>query len=61
MKSVGKSDIIDQLEPLTVKYYNKFSQCEDCGKIFWKGSHYKNLEEFIKNINGSENLWSIRI
>ncbi|HIE65951.1 MAG TPA: twitching motility protein PilT, partial [Nitrospira sp.] len=40
--AVQKSEIIDQLEPKTILYYDQFYRCEDCRKIYWKGSHYVN-------------------
>lgn len=45
LESVAKETILDQLEPLTIKYYNEFFRCEACGQIYWKGSHFDDLEE----------------
>ncbi|MCU7916638.1 MAG: Mut7-C RNAse domain-containing protein, partial [Candidatus Thiodiazotropha sp. (ex Gloverina cf. vestifex)] len=28
----------------------EFWRCSDCAKIYWKGSHYRQLMEFIKTI-----------
>lgn len=39
LQPVGKQQIIEQLEPLTKKYYDSFRQCQGCGKIYWPGSH----------------------
>lgn len=40
---VDKSNILDKLEPKTAKYFNEFSQCSECKKVYWKGSHYNNM------------------
>lgn len=48
IKAVDKKDVMDKLEPLTKKYYNEFYQCADCGKVYWKGSHY---EKIIKKLD----------
>jgi len=45
--SVEKSEVFDQLEPLTKKHYNQFTRCEDCGQIYWRGSHFQKLEKKI--------------
>jgi hypothetical protein len=45
--SVEKSQVFDQLEPLTKKHYNQFTHCEDCGQVYWRGSHFQELEEKI--------------
>jgi uncharacterized protein with PIN domain len=51
LKQVSKEKIINRLEPLTRKYYNEFSVCIECDKIYWKGSHYKPLIELLKRLN----------
>jgi uncharacterized protein len=35
--------VLDQLESLTRRYYDEFSRCADCGRIYWAGSHYARL------------------
>lgn len=51
--SVNKDEIIDQLQPLTRKYYDEFTRCVSCGQIYWKGSHFaqmqKRLAPYIRN------------
>lgn len=50
LEAVTKETIMDQLEPLTIKYYNDFYRCRDCGGIFWEGSHFKRMEEFVREV-----------
>lgn len=50
LESVPKESVIDRLEPLTKKYFNKFSRCPDCGKVYWKGSHRNRLDSTIKQL-----------
>ncbi len=45
---VNKEDIIELLEPRTILYFEKFKRCSDCGKIYWRGSHYKHMLELIE-------------
>lgn len=52
LESVSKEKIIDELEPLTKKYFNQFSQCTDCGQIYWKGSHRERLDPTVQKILG---------
>lgn len=44
---VDKAAVIDELEPLTRKYYDDFHRCEACGKVYWRGSHAARLEALI--------------
>jgi uncharacterized protein with PIN domain len=39
LQPVAKEEIIEQLEPLTKKYYDSFRRCLGCGKIYWPGTH----------------------
>lgn len=44
---VQKEKIEAQLKENTRKYFNEFWQCETCGRIYWKGSHYERMEKII--------------
>ena len=43
IREVEKSEIADQLKPLTRRYYNRFYRCEACGKVCWRGPHYEKM------------------
>lgn len=45
-----KDFILDRLEPKTRLYYDEFFICADCGKIYWKGSHYDHMKEKLDSI-----------
>jgi hypothetical protein len=44
---VEKQEILPRLEARTATYYNEFFRCPTCDHIYWKGSHYENMLEFI--------------
>jgi uncharacterized protein with PIN domain len=50
IKEVAKKSIIDKLPKKTDQYFKDFGQCKLCGKIYWQGSHYHNMQIFIKNL-----------
>ncbi len=50
LKPVPKQEVIDQLEPLTKKYYDQFMECQNCGQVYWKGSHFQELSEFLSQV-----------
>ena len=50
LKQVSKTEIIERLDPATRKYYKTFFICNKCDKIYWKGSHYKQMTEFLREI-----------
>jgi uncharacterized protein with PIN domain len=47
LQPVAKQDIIERLEPLTKKYYDEFHICPSCNQIYWKGSHFENMQQLI--------------
>ncbi len=40
---VDKEQVLDRLEPLTRKYYHRFTRCPVCDRIYWPGSHWQRL------------------
>ena len=47
LEAVPKEQILDRLEPLTKKYFQRFSRCRNCGQIYWRGSHLQRANEFV--------------
>lgn len=50
LQPVPKEAILERLEPKTKKYYHEFHMCQVCQQIYWKGSHYKPLRQFVEDI-----------
>ena len=48
LQEVEKADVMKDLEPLTRIYYGRFRRCKDCGKIYWRGSHFDKLSARIE-------------
>jgi hypothetical protein len=47
---VAKADIWDRLEPKTKLYYKDFHQCADCQRIYWQGTHMKNMLQRLTDL-----------
>ncbi len=47
---VEKSDVLDRIPERSSQYYTEFHQCPDCGGIYWKGSHYRRMQDIILQI-----------
>lgn len=47
---VPKQEILDQIEPLTRKYYHTFHRCSSCTHVYWSGSHREPMEKDIKEL-----------
>ena len=44
---VTKEEIEPHLLPRTKAWYDKFWQCAQCKKIYWKGSHYQRIQQLL--------------
>ena len=54
--SINKEEIAGLIDPDTFRIYNEFFKCMSCDKIFWKGSHYQHMKEFMEeNTNSGQN------
>ena len=52
LAAVSKDEVIDQLEPLTSRYYDEFSRCTECRRVYWAGSHYARLLGLVERLRG---------
>lgn len=50
LQPVAKKEIIDQLEPLTIKYFDDFHICRACDRIYWPGSHRDKMLITLKGL-----------
>ncbi len=47
---VGREAILHRLPPKVQEAYNEFQLCTECNQVYWKGSHYERMREFIEEI-----------
>ena len=50
LEPIDKKAVIQRLQPLTKKYYDEFHICPACDQLYWKGSHYEHMENFIDEL-----------
>jgi len=50
LRSITKQAVYHRLEPLTRKYFNTFKLCEDCEKVYWKGSHHDQMHQIVSGV-----------
>lgn len=54
IRKIQKQKIIDRLQFKTKKYYNEFYHCEQCDNLYWKGTHYFKMINFIRRLKGAD-------
>jgi hypothetical protein len=50
---VPKETVKNEVPPSTYETYERFWMCTNpnCGKVYWRGSHWKNIMEVLANTN----------
>ncbi|WP_229733764.1 Mut7-C ubiquitin/RNAse domain-containing protein [Pontibacter amylolyticus] len=51
---VDKQQVLELLPPKTQLYFDEFYQCQQCRRVYWKGSHYERMQELIRRIKEKE-------
>ena len=50
LEPVIKADIAAQLAPETCANFDEFRRCRGCGQVYWPGSHYRRMQQFIAQV-----------
>jgi uncharacterized protein with PIN domain len=50
LEQTQKELISDRLLPDTQQYYDEFCVCPACDRIYWKGSHYRRMQQFMQSM-----------
>ncbi|HLA44475.1 MAG TPA: Mut7-C RNAse domain-containing protein [Aggregatilineales bacterium] len=54
LHSVSKDEILNDISAQTAQFYDDFHRCEACSQIYWMGSHYQHMQEFMSQVFASE-------
>ena len=47
IQKAAKEELADQLEKNTYTYYYEFWKCSNCGQIYWRGAHWKQINSTL--------------
>lgn len=50
LQRVQKSQIADRIPPRTLKWLDEYFLCQDCGKLFWHGTHWRQIVQRLKAV-----------
>ena len=50
IEPVDKTHITDQLQPETKRHFDTFYRCEQCAKLYWKGSHFDSMMQTLARL-----------
>ena len=50
---VDKAAVYERLPPKVQAYYDHFSGCDVCGRVYWEGSHWRNMRRVLDGLGTS--------
>lgn len=50
LNPVPKESIAERLQPKTRQHFDEFRICSVCDRIYWAGSHYRHMNDFVREI-----------
>lgn len=50
LQAVEKAELSQRLSSKTLQVYNLFRRCPHCDRIYWQGSHFKHMQQFIDSV-----------
>ena len=53
LRVVGKADVRHELPPRVEAAFDDFRQCPDCRRVFWQGSHFRRMQQWIEQLTGA--------
>lgn len=51
LESIEKSKVVNKVPTGIYERQDQFWICVDCQKIYWEGTHFVKLQEFVANLN----------
>ncbi|MCE4603124.1 MAG: hypothetical protein F7B18_08070, partial [Desulfurococcales archaeon] len=47
VRVTDKDKVKDRVPPGSLRVYNEFYVCVNCGKVYWRGGHWRNIERVL--------------
>jgi uncharacterized protein with PIN domain/sulfur carrier protein ThiS len=55
LRPVDKASVIERLPPKVREHYERFSTCDQCGRVYWEGSHFRNMRRLLDGVLANNN------
>lgn len=50
LRPATKNEVLQLLPQRTAELYDEFQRCSQCGRVYWKGSHYRRMLQWIHQL-----------
>lgn len=51
LEPAAREQVAGRLPPRAAELYHEFLLCPGCGRVYWKGGHYRRMQQFIESIH----------
>jgi len=51
LEEIKKENVRERVPPYVYGTQDYFLLCKKCGRLYWRGTHYKNIYEFFSKLN----------
>jgi hypothetical protein len=48
LRPIGKAQVLERLPPTVRENYESFTTCDQCGRVFWEGSHWQRMKQLVE-------------
>ena len=52
LERVDRGLVLEEVPPRVAGSYEEFSRCADCGKVFWRGTHWEGMKRLAEEMLG---------
>jgi hypothetical protein len=52
IKKARRENILDRVPEAVRERLSDFWECSACGKVYWEGSHWRNIKEVVRRVQG---------
>jgi hypothetical protein len=50
LQPAERREVLSRIPPRIAELHERFLQCPDCGRIYWPGSHYRRMRQWIAKL-----------
>jgi uncharacterized protein with PIN domain len=50
LRPIPKEQVLSRLPENVRESLDEFQLCQGCGRVYWKGTHYERMNDFIKQV-----------
>jgi uncharacterized protein with PIN domain len=50
LRPAARSEVLHRIPPRIAELHDRFLQCGACGRVYWRGSHYRRMQQWVEQL-----------